>query len=106
MLWQSVAEGAIAVSHTTGRQAGLPAGSLVQVAGRKLETLRAGGLGPAGIAWMSLPLGPYALPSGADSGPTPAAACSPGSMMSTRSPAGTPMSLSYAAAPRRSAKIP
>jgi hypothetical protein len=48
-LWQSVAEGAIAVSYTMGRQAGLPAGSLVQVAGRKLETLRVGGLGTVGI---------------------------------------------------------
>jgi peptidoglycan DL-endopeptidase CwlO len=49
-LWQSVAEGAIAVSYTMGRQAGLPAGSLAQVAGRKLETLRVGGLGTVGIA--------------------------------------------------------
>jgi peptidoglycan DL-endopeptidase CwlO len=48
-LWQSVAEGAIAVSYTMGRQAGLPAGSQVQVAGRKLETLRVGGLGTVGI---------------------------------------------------------
>jgi peptidoglycan DL-endopeptidase CwlO len=48
-LWQSVAEGAIAVSYTMGRQAGLPAGSLVQVAGRTMETLRVGGLGTVGI---------------------------------------------------------
>jgi cell wall-associated NlpC family hydrolase len=49
-LWQSVADGAIAVSYTMGRQAKLPAGSLVEVAGRKLETLRVGGLGTVGIA--------------------------------------------------------
>jgi cell wall-associated NlpC family hydrolase len=49
-LWRSVAGGAIAVSYTMGRQAKLPAGSLVKVAGRKLETLRVGGLGTVGIA--------------------------------------------------------
>ena len=49
-LWQSVADGAIAVSFTMGRQAKLPAGSLVKVAGRQLETLRVGGLGTVGIA--------------------------------------------------------
>jgi cell wall-associated NlpC family hydrolase len=49
-LWQSVADGAIAVSYTMGRQAKLPAGSQVKVAGRQLETLRVGGLGTVGIA--------------------------------------------------------
>ncbi|HEY6276076.1 MAG TPA: C40 family peptidase [Streptosporangiaceae bacterium] len=49
-LWQSVAEGEMAVSYTMGRQAGLPPGSLVQVAGRTRETLRVGGLGTVGIA--------------------------------------------------------
>jgi cell wall-associated NlpC family hydrolase len=49
-LWQSVTDGAIAVSYTMGRQAKLPAGSLVKVAGRQLETLRVGGLGTVGIA--------------------------------------------------------
>ena len=49
-LWRSVAGGAIAVSYTMGRQAKLPAGSLVKVAGRKVETLRVGGLGTVGIA--------------------------------------------------------
>jgi peptidoglycan DL-endopeptidase CwlO len=49
-LWQSVADGEMAVSYTMGRQAGLPAGSLAQVAGRKQETLRIGGLGTVGIA--------------------------------------------------------
>jgi peptidoglycan DL-endopeptidase CwlO len=49
-LWRSVAGGAIAVSYTMGRQAKLPAGSLVTVAGTKLETLRVGGLGTVGIA--------------------------------------------------------
>jgi cell wall-associated NlpC family hydrolase len=49
-LWQSVADGAIAVSYTMGRQAKLPAGSLVQVAGQTPETLQVGGLGTVGIA--------------------------------------------------------
>ena len=49
-LWRSVADGAIAVSYTMGRQAKLPAGRLVTVAGTKLETLRVGGLGTVGIA--------------------------------------------------------
>src|SRR5215831_3318914 len=48
-LWQSVADGAIAVSYTMGQQAKLPAGSMVQVAGRTLETLQVGGLGTVGI---------------------------------------------------------
>ena len=49
-LWRSVADGGIAVSYTMGQQAKLPAGSLVKVAGTKLETLRVGGLGTVGIA--------------------------------------------------------
>ncbi len=49
-LWRSVAAGDIAVSFTMGRQAKLPAGSTVKVAGRQLETLRVGGLGTVGIA--------------------------------------------------------
>jgi peptidoglycan DL-endopeptidase CwlO len=49
-LWRSVADGGIAVSYTMGHQAKLPAGSLVTVAGTKLETLRVGGLGTVGIA--------------------------------------------------------
>jgi len=49
-LWRSVADGGIAVSYTMGQQARLPAGSLVTVAGTKLETLRVGGLGTVGIA--------------------------------------------------------
>jgi cell wall-associated NlpC family hydrolase len=52
-LWRSVADGAIAVSYTMGRQARLPAGSVVQVAGKKLETLRVGGLGTVGIAGVN-----------------------------------------------------
>ncbi len=52
-LWRSVADGAIAVSYTMGRQAKLPAGSLVKVAGRKAETLRVGGLGTVGIAGVN-----------------------------------------------------
>ena len=49
-LWRNVADGAIAVSYTMGQQAKLPAGSLVSVAGRQVETLRVGGLGTVGIA--------------------------------------------------------
>jgi peptidoglycan DL-endopeptidase CwlO len=49
-LWRNVASGAIAVSYTMGRQAKLPAGSKVTVAGTKPETLQVGGLGTVGIA--------------------------------------------------------
>jgi len=49
-LWQSVANGAIAISYTMGRLDKLPAGSQVSVAGRELQTLRVGGLGTVGIA--------------------------------------------------------
>jgi len=49
-LWASVAGGAIAVSYTMGRQAKMPTGTMVKVAGRTLETLRVGGLGTVGIA--------------------------------------------------------
>jgi cell wall-associated NlpC family hydrolase len=49
-LWQSVANGSIAVSYTMGRLDKLPVGSRVTVAGRQLETLRVGGLGTVGIA--------------------------------------------------------
>jgi peptidoglycan DL-endopeptidase CwlO len=52
-LWASVAGGAIAVSYTMGRQAGLPTGSLVRVAGQRLETLRVGGLGTVGISGVN-----------------------------------------------------
>jgi cell wall-associated NlpC family hydrolase len=48
-LWSSVASGAIAVSYTMGREAKLPAGSIVEVAGQALEKLRVGGLGTVGI---------------------------------------------------------
>src|SRR5262249_12227859 len=48
-LWSSVANGAIAVSYTMGREAKLPAGSMVEVAGQTLEKLRVGGLGTLGI---------------------------------------------------------
>ena len=49
-LWQSVADGEMAVSYTMGRQAGLPVGSVARVAGRTQETLRIGGLGTVGVA--------------------------------------------------------
>jgi len=48
-LWSSVANGAIAVSYTMGREAKLPAGSQVEVAGQYLQTLQVGGLGTVGI---------------------------------------------------------
>lgn len=48
-LWASVANGAIAVSYTMGREAKLPAGSTVEVTGQHLETLQVGGLGTVGI---------------------------------------------------------
>ena len=48
-LWSNVANGAIAVSYTMGREAKLPTGSTVEVAGRTPETLQVGGLGTVGI---------------------------------------------------------
>ena len=48
-LWGNVANGAIAVSYTMGREAKLPAGSTVEVTGQHLETLQVGGLGTVGI---------------------------------------------------------
>jgi cell wall-associated NlpC family hydrolase len=48
-LWSNVANGAIAVSYTMGREAKLPAGSTVEVAGQTPQTLQVGGLGTVGI---------------------------------------------------------
>jgi cell wall-associated NlpC family hydrolase len=48
-LWQSVANGGIAVSYTMGSQDKLPVGGTVRVAGQKVESLRVGGLGTVGI---------------------------------------------------------
>jgi cell wall-associated NlpC family hydrolase len=48
-LWQNVAAGGMAVSYTMGQQDKLPLGGTVQVAGRKLESLRVGGFGTVGI---------------------------------------------------------
>jgi cell wall-associated NlpC family hydrolase len=48
-LWQSVADGGIAVSYTMGRLDKLPLGGTVRVAGRKVESLRVGGFGTVGI---------------------------------------------------------
>jgi cell wall-associated NlpC family hydrolase len=48
-LWRNVAAGAMAVSYTMGQQDKLPLGGTVQVAGRKLESLRVGGFGTVGI---------------------------------------------------------
>src|SRR6202012_3434189 len=49
-LWQSVANGAIVVSSTLGKQAGLLRGGAVSVAGAKRQSLRVGGFGTVGIA--------------------------------------------------------
>jgi cell wall-associated NlpC family hydrolase len=49
-LWQSVANGAIVVSSTLGKQDGLSLGGAVSVAGAKRQSLRVGGLGTVGIA--------------------------------------------------------
>ena len=48
-LWRNVANGAIAVSYTMGKQDKLPRGGTVQVAGRTLRTLRVAGFGTVGI---------------------------------------------------------
>ena len=48
-LWQNVAVGGMAVSYTMGQQDKLPLGGTVQVAGKKLESLRVGGFGTVGI---------------------------------------------------------
>jgi peptidoglycan DL-endopeptidase CwlO len=49
-LWQSVANGAIVVSSSLGKQDGLLLGGAVSVAGAKRQSLRVGGLGAVGIA--------------------------------------------------------
>ncbi|HBW17533.1 MAG TPA: NlpC/P60 family protein [Actinobacteria bacterium] len=49
-LWQSVADGGVAVSYTMGQQDKLPLGGLVQVTGRQSQRLRVGGFGTVGIA--------------------------------------------------------
>jgi peptidoglycan DL-endopeptidase CwlO len=48
-LWQSVADGAMAVSYTMGKLDKLPLGGAVQVAGAKRENLPVGGFGTVGI---------------------------------------------------------
>jgi cell wall-associated NlpC family hydrolase len=48
-LWRNVANGAIAVSYTMGKQDRLPRGGTVQVAGRATQTLRVAGFGTVGI---------------------------------------------------------
>jgi len=49
-LWQDVADGAVAVSYTMGKQDKLPLGGSVKVAGARTEKLRVGGFGTVGIA--------------------------------------------------------
>ena len=49
-LWQSVANGAIVVSNTLGKQDGLSLGGAVSVAGAKRQNLKVGGFGTVGIA--------------------------------------------------------
>ncbi len=48
-LWQSVADGRVAVSYMMGRLDKLPLGGSVQVSGRRTERLRVGGFGTVGI---------------------------------------------------------
>jgi cell wall-associated NlpC family hydrolase len=48
-LWQSVADGAMAVSYTMGKLDRLPLGGTVHVAGAKRENLPVGGFGTVGI---------------------------------------------------------
>ena len=48
-LWQSVANGAMAVSYTMGKLDGLPLGGVVHVTGAKRENLAVGGFGTVGI---------------------------------------------------------
>ena len=48
-LWSNVADGAIAVSYTMGKQDNLPPGGTVTVAGRTLRSLRVAGFGTVGI---------------------------------------------------------
>jgi peptidoglycan DL-endopeptidase CwlO len=48
-LWQSVADGAMAVSYTMGKLGKLPLGGTVHVAGAKRENLPVGGFGTVGI---------------------------------------------------------
>ena len=48
-LWQSVADGAVAVSYTMGRLDKLPLGGTVRAAGARRENLPVGGFGTVGI---------------------------------------------------------
>ena len=48
-LWQSVADGAMAVSYTMGKLDGLPLGGVVHVTGARRENLPVGGFGTVGI---------------------------------------------------------
>lgn len=48
-LWQSVANGAIAVSYLMGKQEKLPLGGKIAVTGARTERLRVGGFGTVGI---------------------------------------------------------
>jgi peptidoglycan DL-endopeptidase CwlO len=49
-LWQSVADGDVAVSYLMGEQERLPLGGTVDVAGARTEKLRVGGFGTVGIS--------------------------------------------------------
>lgn len=52
-LWQNVANGAIAVSYTMGKQDRLPLGGTVQVTGRTMRSLRVAGFGTVGIGGVN-----------------------------------------------------
>jgi cell wall-associated NlpC family hydrolase len=49
-LWQSVADGDVAVSYLMGKQERLPLGGTVEVTGVRTEKLRVGGFGTVGIS--------------------------------------------------------
>jgi cell wall-associated NlpC family hydrolase len=48
--WRSVAGGQLGISYTMGKQDKLPAGTSVQVSGRRVQSMRIGRLGTVGIA--------------------------------------------------------
>ena len=50
VLWQNVADGAVAVSYLMGQQEHLPLGGTVRVTGTRTEQLRVGGFGTVGIS--------------------------------------------------------
>jgi peptidoglycan DL-endopeptidase CwlO len=58
-LWQSVADGDIAVSYLMGEQGKLPLGGTVEVAGARTEKLRVGAFGTVGISGVDAVVSTY-----------------------------------------------